>query len=56
MSFLRAHVLYCVTEHGLPLTDHTRVLSQQRLHDLVSEIDPKQVLDEDVEEVSGPVL
>lgn len=27
------------------------MLSQQKLHDLVSEVDPKQVLDEDVEEV-----
>lgn len=27
------------------------VLSQQKLQELVSEIDPKQVLDEDVEEV-----
>jgi len=29
------------------------VLSQQKLQELVREIDPKQVLDEDVEEVSG---
>ncbi len=31
--------------------DFSGVLSQQKLQDLVSEIDPKQVLDEDVEEV-----
>lgn len=29
-----------------------QMLSQQKLVDLVSEVDPKQVLDEDVEEVS----
>ena len=28
-----------------------QMLSQQKLVDLVSEVDPKQVLDEDVEEV-----
>ena len=37
-----------------PLTGQSgkQVLSQQKLSDLVSEVDPKQVLDEDVEEVS----
>ena len=29
-----------------------QVVSQQKLADLASEVDPKQVLDEDVEEVS----
>ena len=30
-----------------------QMLSQQKLVDLMSEVDPKQVLDEDVEEVSS---
>ena len=34
-------------------TDHREVLSKQKLHELVSEIDPKQVVDDDVEEVGG---
>lgn len=33
-------------------TPSQSVVSQKRLQDLVSEIDPKQILDEDVEEVS----
>ncbi len=32
---------------------YTEVLSQQKLQELVKEVDPKQVLDEDVEDVSS---
>ena len=41
------------------ITEHSGVLSRQKLSDLVSEIDPKQVLDEDVEDVrfkTAPIL
>ena len=40
-----------ISDLSLLLTDQSDVLTQQKIQDLVSEVDPKQVLDEDVEEV-----
>ena len=39
--------------YAIEPSEHSGVLSRQKLSELVSEIDPKQVLDEEVEDVNS---